>query len=315
MSRLLFIIIGFLSLTHPALSADISLMGEVQVKSSIIRLGDIAAFDLEPNVAKALGSVAVGQAPSPGESLTLRSVNIKRNLIKTRKVPQHLSWEGPGTVVIHREGIEIGAERILEIINDFLANNSATLPEANISFTPQTLPLPFVLPLGKMVYEVIPSHPGIIGSSRFSIIFKVDGNVVKNMSVRGQLKILGKVVVAVNTLKKGRLIRPQDITTATVDISRSIEVTSDPADLVGKKLKKSVQAGSPISQKIVETLPVIYRGQKVKIVLSTGSLFLTATGLAHSDGRLEEMIRVQNLSSNKILYCRVAAPGLVEVML
>ncbi len=315
MNRLFFIILALFSLHQTAFSADISLLGENEVTESIIRLGDIAAFNLDSKVEKALASVPVSQAPSPGEKLTLKSINIKRNLLKTKKVPQHLTWEGPGTVVVYRKGIEISGGRVQEIINEYLANNSEILPEAKITFTPQSLPLPFVLPLGKLVYEVVPSHPGIVGSSRFSIIFKVDDSVVKNMSVRGKLKILGKVAVATNSLKRGSLIRPQDVTLAVVDLGRSTDVTSNPADIIGKKLKKTVQAGSPISQKIVETLPVIYRGQKVKIVLSTGSLLLTATGLAHSDGRLEEMIRVQNLSSNKILYCRVAAPGLVEVML
>lgn len=315
MNRFLFIIISFFSLAQVAFSAEITLISKAEVSGSVIRLGDIADFNLESSIAEALASVLVGQAPPPGEKLSIRSINIKRNLIKTKKVPLHLNWEGPGTVVVHRTGMKFDAERVQEIINEYLANNSAIFPDAKISFTPQSLPLPFFLPLGKLVYEVVPSHPGIIGSSRFSIIFKVDNSVVKNMSVRGKLEVLGEVVVAAHSLKRGSLLRPRDLTTAIIDLGRSLDIARDPAELVGKKLKKSVQAGSPITQKIVESLPIIYRGQKVKIVLSTGSLFLTATGLAHSDGKLEEMIRVQNLSSNKILYCRVAAPGLVEVML
>jgi len=316
MKRILFYLLAaFFWLCHNALSADITLLERAEVSGQLIRLGDVADFQVEPELAKALATVPIGQAPGPGESITIRSMHIKRNLIHARKVPRELSWTGSPAVTIYRKGIQVSADRIQEIINEYLSANSHLVPEAKMSFTPQSLPLPFVLPLGKLEYEVVPSHPGILGSSRFSIIFKVDDRVVKNMSVIGSLDAIGKAIVANASLKKGTLLRPQDLTTAVIDISKAVGATTDAAELVGKRLKKNVRSGSPISQKMVETLPVVFRGQKVKIVLSTGSLFLTATGLAHSDGRLEEMIRVQNLSSNKILYCRVAAPGLVEVML
>ncbi len=44
-------------------------------------------------------------------------------------------------------------------------------------------------------------------------------------------------------------------------------------------------------------------------------MLLTATGLAHSDGKIDDLIRVQNLNSNKVVFGRVAGPGIVEVIL
>jgi flagella basal body P-ring formation protein FlgA len=66
---------------------------------------------------------------------------------------------------------------------------------------------------------------------------------------------------------------------------------------------------------MVENLPVVKRGQQVKIAIKAGALLLTATGLAYNDGKLDQMIKVQNISSSKIILGRVAGPGLVEVML
>jgi flagella basal body P-ring formation protein FlgA len=66
---------------------------------------------------------------------------------------------------------------------------------------------------------------------------------------------------------------------------------------------------------MVKALPVVRSGERVKIIITSGSMILTATGLAYSDGQINQMIRVQNLRSRKIVYCRVAAPGLVEVLL
>ncbi len=315
MRLLLLTLTLFLGTGATAFCAGINLVQNAEISNSVIRLGDIAGFELDDSIAGPLAAVPVCQAPEPGERLTLRSIDIKRNLVKTGKVPASLSWQGPGSVTVQRRGVEIGPDRVQSIIDDFLTGNRGILPRADVRFIPRGLPLPFFIPVGTLECQVIPSHPGILGSSRFSIIFKVDGTVVKNMSVRGRVEAVGEVIVAARPLRRGTILSAAHLGMAVVDISSEPDAAMDAAQLIGKELQKNVTAGSPLSLGIVESLPIVYRGQKVKIVLSTGNLLITATGLAHSDGRQEDMIRVQNLSSNKMLYCRVAAPGLVEVIL
>jgi flagella basal body P-ring formation protein FlgA len=116
-------------------------------------------------------------------------------------------------------------------------------------------------------------------------------------------------------LKKGEILGPQHLSTAILDISSIDNPGLDLEDFIGKRLQRSLRAGSPVLLSMVEALPVVKRGERVKIVINSGALHLTATGLAHSDGAMNQMIRVQNINSNKIIYCRVAAPGLVEVIL
>ncbi len=124
-----------------------------------------------------------------------------------------------------------------------------------------------------------------------------------------------RVVVSSGPLKKGQILEPQDVSTAVMDISSMNNPGLEMEDFIGKKLQRSLRAGSPIYSSMVEALPLVRRGERVKIVINSGPLHITATGLARSDGLEDEMIRVQNISSNKIIHCRVAAPGLVEVML
>jgi flagella basal body P-ring formation protein FlgA len=44
-----------------------------------------------------------------------------------------------------------------------------------------------------------------------------------------------------------------------------------------------------------------------------GTMQLSASGLAKTDGRLGESIGVKNISSNKMIHARVAGPGIVTV--
>ena len=57
----------------------------------------------------------------------------------------------------------------------------------------------------------------------------------------------------------------------------------------------------------------IKEGDLVSIFARKGALNLSTKGLAKTDGRLGETIQVKNISSNKVIHCRVDGPGIVSV--
>ena len=315
MGKVFFIICLIFGLVQTADALEITFNPTVSVDDSVVRFGDIVSFDEDTEMTRALATLTVEQAPSPGEKSTLYSQNIKDYLVSSQSMSLDTRWTGSSTVTVFRQGVSVGAEKILTVIAEYIKNNINNLPEAEIRFVPNSLPLPFTLPTGDLTHEVIPSNPNILGSSRFSIIFRIGDKVVKNMSVLGKIEALAHVVVAAVPLKKGEILGPQHLSTAILDISSIDNPGLDLEDFIGKRLQRSLRAGSPIPLSMVEALPVVKRGERVKIVINSGALHLTATGLAHSDGAMNQMIRVQNINSNKIIYCRVAAPGLVEVIL
>ncbi len=315
MARIFLIICFIISLAQTADALEITFKSSCSVDESIIRLGDIADFNEETEMTGALATLTVGQAAPPGEKNILRSLSIKEYLISSQSLPEDIRWTGSSTVTVLRRGVTIGPDTIQAIIAQYIKKNSNNLPEAEIRFVPSSLPLPFTLPTGDLTQEVLPSNPGILDSSRFSIIFRVDDKVVKNMSIRGEVEALARVVVSAGPLKRGQILLPKNLSTAVMDISSMSNPGLEVDNFIGKKLQRSMRAGSPVSLSMVESLPVVRRGERVKIVINSGQMRLTATGLARSDGILDEMIRVQNINSNKIIHCRVAAPGLVEVLL
>ena len=315
MFQLLLIIALFLGCATPCAALQITFKQNAEVDGVTVTLGDIAQFDDNSEMARALASQKVTQAPSPGNSISLNSLAIKQYLENTLSLTSEIQWNGAPTVSLTRTGIHIGSTRIQKIIAHYLQQNSANLPNADIRFIPSALPLPFVLPAGELTYEVIPSSPRILGSSRFSIIFRVDNQVAKNMSVRGKIEALAPVVVAVNRLKRGTVLSPSDLTLAIKDLNEVNNPGLDVSSFSGKKLTRNIKAGAVITLPMVATLPIIKRGERVKIVIRSGPLHLSASGIARTDGTHDQMIRVQNINSNKIIHCRVAAPGLVEVLL
>jgi len=315
MIRLSLIIILLLSSLEPCAALQITFKQAAKVDGAVVTLGDIVQFDESTELTEALATQKVSQAPPPGQSISLRSLSIKQYLETSLSLSKEIVWTGSPSVALSRTGISIGSTRIQQIIAEYLEQNKADLPDAEIRFIPSPLPLPFTLPKGSLTYEVVPSNPKIIGSSRFSIIFRIDGRVAKNMSVKGRVEALAPVVIVTDRQQKGTILTARNLTLTVKDLDELGSPGLDINNFIGKKLKRSLRAGSPVYAGMVEARPVIKRGERVKIIINYGAMHISATGIARKNGIQNEMIRVQNINSNKIVYCRVAGPGLVEVLL
>lgn len=314
MLRLL-IILMILLLPQHLYAFEVTFKKNVNVDNATVTLGDVATIDTIDETAKALLTIPVANSPAPGDKAYLRSVNIKKYLLSSQTLPEDISWNGSSIVEVDRNGISIDSKRILDLVADYLRSQKDSLPLAVIRFIPTSHPLPFTLPTGQLTCDVIPSNPGILSSSRFSLIFKVDDRVVKNMSIRGKIEARANIVTTAIPVKKGTILSARHIQETVMDITDIKDPGFSVDEFLGKKLKRSLRAGSPVKVSMVESLPVIYRGEKVKIVIQAGAMLLTATGLAHSDGKINDLIRVQNLNSSKIVFGRVTGPGVVEVLL
>jgi flagellar basal body P-ring formation protein FlgA len=299
----------------PAGALEIVFKESASVADSVVRLADVAEIGQQTPLAEDLGQQVVGQAPQLGSSLTIDANGLARQLRAKTGAAAELHFSGATSIKVKRSEQVIDNERIMAMISEFFAANKHRLPPAEISFTPTAPSLPFAIPEGELQVEIIPSNPNILSSSSFSLILTVDGKVVKNMSVRGQLKAMAQIVVTSEPLRRGTVLQAQHLGQAAVDINDLAEPEFDSQRLLGRQLTRSLPTGSPILGYMIKEQPVVRRGQLVKITIASGSLHLSATGLAHNDGRIDQMIKVQNLSSNKTIHGRVTGPGMVEVLL
>jgi flagella basal body P-ring formation protein FlgA len=294
---------------------EVTFKQAAEVDGDAITIGDIATLSGESPLADSLAGQIVEQAPAPGQSIALDARTIINRLVRQNATLLSVLWQGAATVNVSRSFVTISTEEILAAIDDYLEANRHRLPQADIRFIPDSPPLPINLPTGETSWQVIPSSPAIIGSSRFSLICSVDGRVRKNFSVLGRVEAIAPVVIAAKTLKYDEIISDDAITVEPRDLGGIANPTGVVELVVGSVVKRTIPSGAAIDTTAIEQPPVVRKGELVKIFVSHKRMVLTATGIAKSDGRKDEMIRVQNSSSNKLIYCRVNAPGVVEVTL
>ncbi|MDR3630070.1 MAG: flagellar basal body P-ring formation chaperone FlgA [Desulfocapsaceae bacterium] len=314
MIRLLFLTVCLLlSVAGTCRGLEITFKPSVSIDAASVSLVDIADFDDQSDMAQALQTQTVSQAPPPGQENMLQTAEIVRNLTKTLQVPASVLWKGSATVKVYRNGVRIGPEKIQSIIAEFLKKSKSNQPEMEIRFIPATLPLPFMIPVGNVTWTVTPSNPGVLASSSMTLIFSVDGKVRKNIAIFGHIEAMTPVTVAATALQKGSVLTAAQLSLLTRNIAEVSSPCFDTNELVGKKINRSVAEGTVIERAWIDIPPMISRGQTVKIVLNHGDLHLTTEGIANMNGMKDQIIRVQNISSKKMLSCRVTAPGIVEV--
>lgn len=211
------------------------------------------------------------------------------------------------------KSIVVDQAQVREILENYLKANRDFLPAGKVRFKRVNLPQPIKLPAGELDVEVIPSDPSILKSSRFTLLFRVNGRVKKNIVVRGEIEVVAPVVVAAADLRRGDLIGANDVKLARMNLADLRNPALDPREVIGMQLKRSVRQGKPINIRTIEAPPIIHRGDLVTITVRKGSLTVTAKGIAGHDAKKGSTIKVRNSSSNKEVLCKVVAPGRVQV--
>jgi len=295
-----------------ASAITVKLHEQAQVSTPFTTLGDIAAITPAGPETDIWAKRRVSRSPEPGKSKILQSSSIIASLRHIRDA-QDIHWNGADHITVTRLGVQISKERMKRIVAEFIGNNIKKLPDADIRFTSVRVPENIILPTGKLEYTVIPSKPGILGSSSFSIIFKVDGKTVKNCTVHGKLAAMAEIATAAVNVRKGRIITADQIELIRKDITNLDTPYFAVHQAVGLLAKRSIRSGRALDSHNVEPPPVIRKGEPVKIIADKGTLQISTNGIAIMDGRPGDYIRVKNISSSKLVYCRVDAPGIVSV--
>jgi len=316
MTRFILILAAFFFSSLSAVSAlEITFSPAAEVASSFVTLGDVARFNEESPLSIALGSKHISQAPKPGETVSLNGDQIRIKLLNNFPGNKSIQWTGSKSILVTRQGITIGPHEIESAIADYLEDRETDLPLADYSFIPRELPLPFMLPSGQLEIDVIPADQKVIGSRRFSLVYKVDGKIVKNISIRGKLKALASVATLTQNVKRGTILHPHMVQMQTKDLSKLRTPCTNLREVLGKKLTRSLRSGAVLDLSSIDFPPLIHKGQLVKIRINHNGMHLTATGISSMNGKKDQIIRVMNSVSRKTIFCKVAAPGLVEVQI
>ena len=153
-----------------------------------------------------------------------------------------------------------------------------------------------------------------IGRTSFTVRFSKGDTVVREEAVRVRIEVFTDLVVSTREIMRDAVIGSDDVTVTSKWMDTApAGILTDAAEVVGKKAVMRLNAGTEISRTMLRSVPVVKKGEAVRIVLESGPMVISAVGLCQEDGGKGDLVRVQNISSKKIIFARVMGSSLVRV--
>jgi len=133
----------------------------------------------------------------------------------------------------------------------------------------------------------------------------------ENLEKSDNLDLMQRVIV-VRPVSRGDLLTREDLGLQTLSRSGSGGFT-DIDELVGRRAKKSLRTGLVVHDRHLQPDWMVHAKQSVSVVNNTGGIQVSTAGIALENGRLGDLVKVRNLSSNSILHGFVAGTKKISI--
>jgi len=143
-----------------------------------------------------------------------------------------------------------------------------------------------------------------LGTTIFTLGVYENNKLIKAVPVSIGVTLLVEALVTTTPINSGEEMC--DLALAKRTITGRGEMPLTDLELVeGKQAVRYIPAGSIVFQSLIEEIPIIKPGDKVKIIVDKGSVKVSADGEARQKGAVGELIRVVNLGSKKVVRAEI----------
>ena len=132
--------------------------------------------------------------------------------------------------------------------------------------------------------------------------------------VKGKYEKIRPIPVLSHNMEKDAVITTADITY--IDVSEKLlnrGYLTDETALVGKRATRSIPANKPVMPSTLANAKLVLKGNMVTATYKSDLITLQNSVVAMEDGTVGEIIKLKNVSSNKIITGKVTAQNNVEL--
>lgn len=295
-----------LACTGEARAQIVSLQGETGVDAETVTLGDLFT-GLEP----ARASIVIANAPRPGAKFVYdaRTLTAVAQRYGVEWAPQSQT----DRVVLMRNANLVSTEDARAVLVEALREH---VPAERFTVTLDQTRIAIALPtdVAPMARIENLNYNRIERRFEADLVAAAETAEAKRVRISGQISALVEIPVLNRRMQSGEVITDADIAWVEVD-SRSLRAdgATDAAQLIGMTPRRVLLADQPISLRTLQAPVLVQKGSLVTMRLDKDNMQLSAQGRALSNGGRGDLIRVQNLTSNRIVEAVVDAADSVRV--
>lgn len=315
-NRVVFVLFGLLllfSATTYASAVTITIPDQVTVSATTFTLADIATITGDDNDRiRILANCRLGSSPVPGSSMTLMPDVIAMRLAGNFIDLSNITWQLPAAIKITTASQTVSGTTLADLA---VAAAKQRLSGYDSEVTASAIP-DVALPVGTVDYLVdFPSGMRLGGPLTAVVTTMINNQPYSKIIVKLNVVIYKNIVVTACDLQPGDMITDMNLAVERRSVGQFSSYYTDKNKVIGLVVKRDVflPAGTVLNESLVSILQVIKRGNIVSIVAHSGTIEVATTGQALENGGVDQMIRVQNLQTKRILSAKVVDATTVEV--
>jgi flagella basal body P-ring formation protein FlgA len=288
---------------------------QVEIAADQIQLGKIARIDGDDaRLVRELEALVIGRSPLPGKNRSLDRADILLRLKQSGIDLARIELQIPPEVQVSRGAVEVGRERIEQIVTAFIQQQFAGKGQT-VRIKEIRGAEPVLVSKGSLSHQVAaPRNTALSGSLPLTVTLKVNNEVEKRMMVTAMVEVLVNAVVTTRPLGRLKPIEESDVEVRPVDVSGlPADYIADLDAVLNKRTRRLLDANTVLRPDLVESQPIVKRGDRVRIIVESAGMRITAVGEVKQNGCLGERISVANLDTNKVIQARVVDTQTVKI--
>jgi flagella basal body P-ring formation protein FlgA len=143
----------------------------------------------------------------------------------------------------------------------------------------------------------------------------IDGNREDRIRISGKVAVYQTILCAVRDLAKGERLLETDVYSVRKNIfDLRTDVAGTHQEIDKKVLKTNLKKDDYIKSSCLQEIPLIHKGELITLVARRNTLLIVTSAISKEDGYADQMIRVENMGSGKIVRGMVKERSTVEVI-
>jgi len=285
---------------------------EITVSTSSPLLGDVAVMQGNETLAEKAAKIPLGQFSTAGQKITLDKNVIAASLASNGIKAWQTTFTGAQAVTISQKHIAVSGSEFVEKALAYLAENPphVSVCKYTLTHTPQDL---IIADANNDVNLTAAMTGNLNGQVKVLVSVFCGEKEIGNREVVFAMRYNCKKAVAATDIPAGTVLNAEN-----VKVENFIANMPQPMDWTppyGMAAKRLLPANAEISMSMLEVVKppvVLKRNQNVLIKVERLGMVVTAIGRTMQEGRAGDYIKVQNLSSQRVIIAKVKEDGSVE---
>lgn len=287
---------------------------ECSVAGEKINFSDIASITgVDENIRNKVKNIELGFSPYIGMSRNIDLEEIKVRL-KQNGVPlEQVNLDIPEKITVTREYQTLESKEIEHRVRNFFNNKYASSHGIRLKRVRGAKNI--ILPSGTITTEIEIVRTSLSGNN-YSILFTtfVNGGKAAFLQLSADIEKTENTIISKQKIFRNQIITEDDVVQIRkITDFRAKNNFSEIEDVIGKKATRLIDVNKPITADMVAEIPLLEKGDRVSIRVSSDGLIISALGEVLSNGYIGESVKVRNIDSGKIIRAIVLSKQEVKV--